>query len=87
MLKWKATIEEHAKISAIYDRAVKTCTMNKMDFAMDIEATHSNGCPLDLDKLLNFPELDFWHDLNGIGEHLDRNTGELKDCFLLRCSR
>lgn len=53
---------------------------------MDLEACHSNGCQLDLNKLLNAPDSDFGHDIFGIRRHMDRSTGQLKDCFLPRCS-
>ena len=87
MLEWNATKKEREKISAIYDRAAKEIeSITKIDFSMDIEATHSNGCPLDLGKLLSAKDSDFFHDVYGIINCLDRNTGKLKDCFLPRCS-
>jgi hypothetical protein len=42
---------------------------------------------LDLNKLLNFSDLDFIHDVLGIKRHIDRNSGELGGCFLPRCAR
>lgn len=87
MVKWNATLEEREVLEAIYKRATKKNPgINKTNFTMDMEATHCNGCRLDLDKLLNFPDFDFWHDLHGIANHIDRHTGELKDCFLPRCA-
>lgn len=53
---------------------------------MDLEACHCTGCPLDLQKLLDAPDSDFGHDIFGIRRHMDRSTGELRDCFLPRCT-
>ena len=57
-----------------------------LDADMDVTACHANGCPLDLVKLLAAPRFDFIHDVGGIRQHLDRETGELRDCFLPRCA-
>ncbi len=82
-------------ILAIADRAVEAARRRsshpadrllKAEVMMDITATHANGCPLDLDKLLAAPDFDFAHDVFGIRRHLDRTTGELRDFFLPRCS-
>lgn len=57
------------------------------DFCMDLAATHANGMPLDLEKLLAFPDFDFSHDVFGIREHLDRSTGQLLHCFVPRSAK
>lgn len=54
---------------------------------MDLIATHANGRPLDFERLRDFPDGDFAHDVFGIRRHLNRETGELRDCFLPRCAR
>ncbi len=57
----------------------------RMELMMDIEACHSNGCPLDLVSLLEAArDLDFAHDVGGIYRHLDRRTGKLGGFFLPR---
>ena len=53
---------------------------------MDLEACHCNGNPLDLEGLLHAPDVDFFHDVNGIQYHIDRQTGELLSCFSPRSS-
>ncbi len=53
---------------------------------MDIECVHSS-CPLDLEKFLQFDEFNFIHDFGGIRRHLDRETQQLTDCFLPRCTQ
>ena len=56
----------------------------RMNLSMDLTACHCNGCPLDLQRLLKAPLGDFGHDINGITAHMDRNTGQLLDCFVPR---
>lgn len=62
-------------------------TRDLIQIDMDVTACHANGCPLDLEKLLNFPNFDFMHDIVGIRDHLNRQTGKLERCFLPRSSR
>lgn len=57
----------------------------KLELQMDITAAH-NKCRLNLAQLLKANEPDFAHDVFGIVRHLDRNTGELLDCFIPRCA-
>lgn len=57
---------------------------NRLNAVMDVTACHMNGCPLDLQKLLNFPDPDLLHDMMGICKHLDRTTGQLQNHFLPR---
>jgi len=90
MVEFKTTKEESALISKIADRAVEQGIATKkqrIDVIMDLEACHSNGCPLDLQKLLDFPNFDFNHDIGGINRHLDRENGKLKNCFCPRCAK
>lgn len=58
----------------------------RTEFRMDITAVHCNGCPLNLQKLLDFDDFNFLHDVYGISRHVNRETGELKDSFLPRCA-
>lgn len=55
------------------------CTLN-----MDLTACHCNGCPLDLQRLLEAPLSDFGHDIYGIRRHINRETGQIEGCFLPR---
>ena len=55
----------------------------KSTIMMDVSAAHIK-CPLDLKGLLDSEDVDFIHDVVGINRHVDRDTGELKDCFLPR---
>lgn len=92
-VKFSASLAEHAMIGEIVKRAhrifpeIFSAGRDGLDLRMDLDATHSNGCPLDLQKLLDAPEFDFIHDLGGIVRHLDRETGALKDHFWPRCAK
>jgi hypothetical protein len=59
----------------------------RLGVEMDLLATHANGCPLDFALMLEAEDFDFVHDINGIGRHLDRTTGELGGCFLPRTAK
>lgn len=61
--------------------------IDRMSLEMDLAACHSNGTPLDLEKLLAAPNFDFSHDVSGIRQHIDRRTGMLTGCFLPRCAK
>lgn len=52
---------------------------------MDLTATHANGNPLNLERMLSWKrDEDIIHDVMGINRHLDRATGQLRDHFLPR---
>lgn len=90
MVKFTATKPQMVLILKITDRVYKEVPEypdDKLSLTMDLEATHSNGCPMDFVKLLNAPSFDFIHDVGGIRRHLDRNTGALLDCFRPRCAK
>jgi Family of unknown function (DUF6874) len=52
---------------------------------MDLTACHANGCPMDFAKLLAAPDFDFIHDVAGIRRHINRETGQIENCFMPRC--
>lgn len=83
------TKEEMKLISKILDRGYPTMQghyKTKLDMIMDIEATHEN-CPLDLVKLLETDDSNFYHDIIGIHNNLNRKTKELENCFLPRFAK
>lgn len=92
-ISFKATKQEYELIGKIVDRA--EAMANEHGLAnfdaratdMDLTACHANGCPLDFQKLLEFDDSNFGHDVFGITRFIDRKTGELGDCFLPRCAR
>lgn len=57
-----------------------------IELSMDLTATHANGCPLDLPKMLTFDDFNLMHDVGGIRRHLDRKTGKLGGFFLPRAA-
>jgi hypothetical protein len=60
---------------------------DRLSLAMDLTATHANGCPMDFAKLLAADDFNFKHDIVGIVNHIDRRTGELTDHFFPRCAQ
>ncbi len=85
MIDWsKGTKAEIELSSDIAKRAVGLLGGKVMAFAMDIQACHTHGCCLKLVDLLKADNSNFLHDVIGINQHLDRDTGKLMDCFLPR---
>lgn len=54
---------------------------------MDLSAVNQNDCPLDFEKLLRADDFNFAHDICGIQNHINRNTGKLMHGFLPRCTK
>jgi hypothetical protein len=90
MVKFQASRAEMDAIIKITERAEKLARKAgvepplRMNMVMDIEAAHSNGCPLKLNELLAAEDFDFTHDVWGIMRHIDRDSGTLRDCFVPR---
>jgi len=89
MVNFNVTKADSAAIRKIAERAEHLgrdlgCPLDRLSVAMDITATHANGCPLRLDDLLAAPDFDFLHDVLEIGRHLDRRTGKLPEWFCPR---
>lgn len=88
-LKFNCTDTDYAIIQAIARRAVDLYVSFDMDppplvrLEMDLACVHLNGCPLKLQELLDSKTADFSHDIGGINNELDRETGSL-GCFLPR---
>ncbi len=86
MVSFDTTLEETRLISKIAQRA-GVSGADFLDLEMDLTACHANGCPLDLEGLLNAKDFDFLHDIMGIKSNLDRGTGQLLNQFLPRCAK
>jgi hypothetical protein len=84
-ISFKTTSSDAQLIGQIADRP---CTVwpegDRLNFEMDLTATHANGCPLKLAELLAADNFNFSHDIAGIYRHLDRTTGQLGGHFLPR---
>ena len=88
MVSFKISRDDARIVRQIVDRAMQLGVgVDGLTLEMDIAATHANGCPLNLYKFLHSKRFDFGHDIAGIQRHIDRNTGQLRDCFLPRCAR
>lgn len=80
------TEDERKDINAIVDRANKIAkaanhNLDRMSMVMDLMATHANGCPMDFAQLLAADDFNLAHDVFGIHRYLNRETGQLTDCF------
>lgn len=93
MINWHAvSASDEEKIVRIVERAYVVLYGRRFrrpiaPGVMDLVACHGSGCPLDLDRLLEASDFDLAHDVAGITRHIDRETGELRDCFLPRFTR
>lgn len=58
----------------------------RLDMIMDIEAAHED-CPLNLIKLLEADDSNFYHDIIGIYNNLNRQTKKLENCFVPRFAK
>jgi hypothetical protein len=85
------TIRETKQIIDIMLRAASLMNFerrgsSRLEVTMDLTACHLNGCPLDLEGLLSAKPSDVIHDVAGIIRHINRQTGQLEDCFCPRYS-
>ncbi len=80
--------EAHELIRKIVNRFRSSFPDIQFDaFSLSMDLTLCNARKhVDLARLLAFGLGDFAHDVSGILRHLDRETGELTDCFLPRCA-
>ncbi len=86
-VSFHASREDHQLIGKIADRFISIASGNepektdRLSLVMDLTACHANGCKLRLTDLLDADTTNFLHDVCGIRRHIDRETGELMDCF------
>lgn len=72
--------------SQICDRAIAGYPegyRDKLSMMMDVEFANED-IPMDLQKLLDFPYGDFFHDMNGIIQNLNRDTKKIENFFCPR---
>lgn len=87
MITWSTSKEDMIIIDKIVERALSIGVKRRgMDLEMDICAAHEN-CPLKLEELLAADNFNFLHDIYGIINNLNRETGELENCFLPRYAK
>lgn len=88
MKPFSTTRHEFDVIQKIIDRAAGMgFRPNRLASTMDIEAVHSNGCPMDLDRWLAADDFNFAHDWAGIARHVDRDICALDGIFTPRFAR
>ena len=81
----RSTDEDEVAVAAIVDAVAQWMPQaDRITMHMDLIACHTHGCQLDLAKMIAANRSDLIHDIVGINRHLDRETGELRDCFLPR---
>jgi hypothetical protein len=84
---WEIAKPEFAILAQIADRALREFRYypdDKRTLVMDLMACHANGCPLDFKGLLEASLLDLSHDIYGIRQYIDRDSGKLRDFFTPR---
>lgn len=87
MVSFDVTKEEFQNIAKIADRAEELGIMERsqrMTVMIDLQACHANDCKIDFERLLDAEPYDFSHDVVGISNHINRDTGKLENCFLPR---
>lgn len=89
VVSFERTKEENALITAVVLRAADSLGLakNHWDLHMDLCAAHANGCPIDFQKLLDADDATFGHDVLGVRKYINRQTGELEECFVPRCAK
>ncbi len=89
MLNWTLSKDDQQVVREIAARAmVAFAHLNRplQDWVMDVTACHNHAHRLRLSDLAGADAFTFAHDLGGIYRHLDRETGQLRDCFVPRCA-
>jgi hypothetical protein len=89
-IRWDASRKDIDLIHAIGKRVFRELEGypdDRVTLDMDLTACHCNGCPINFQKLLDAPAFDFAHDIYGIRRHINRETGQLENCFVPRCAK
>lgn len=82
--------EDIERIARIAERGVTILAeagviVKRLDVMMDLEYCHDD-IPLDFEKLADFGDGDFGHDISGIYWNFNRDTKKLENCFVPRCA-
>jgi hypothetical protein len=91
-VRFNANSTDLALIEGIVDRGMSIPWLaasyaSRMEMLMDVTAVHLNGNPLRLKDMLGADDFNFAHDMSGICNCLDRETGQLMNNFSPRFSR
>ena len=75
-------LSELEKINQCIDRYIAICgslPQSRMNMHLDLHYSRVNT-----ERLLQFPDSDFMHDMNGIIDNMDRQNCRLANCFFPR---
>ncbi len=88
VVDWSISREDFHLLLQVADRVLTELTAypdDRRTLIMDLNACHSNGCPLDFQGLLEAGKYEFSHDIYGIRKAISRDTGKLtEDVFMPR---
>ncbi len=92
MVEFSASLGQAVKAAERYETMADTKAdrrYKRINLIMDLTAADGvNGnSHLDWDRLLAADDFNFMHDLSGICRHMNRETGELGNCFVPRFTR
>lgn len=87
-INWAITREDMGLLVQVAERVERDLNLypdDRRTLVMDLNACHSNGCPLDFAGLLAARLTEFSYDIYGIRKAIDRTTGMLtEDVFMPR---
>lgn len=93
-IDWSKNSEEDQQLC--YEIAKRACELlrtyakgehaDTQSLVMDVEAANI-VCPMRLEELLEADDENFAHDVFGIERHINRETGQLDNCFLPRFAK
>lgn len=86
MINWKTNDKDFDLLVLLARRASSELHFDYRTTLMDVQACYGNGNSLDLASLVKAAPGDFAHDVAGIWQNIDRETGKLLNCFAPRYS-
>lgn len=90
-VSFDCTPADRKLIDACIDRADQLGLLDgwydRLTATMDLVACNANGCPMDFQRLLDADDFNFMHDITGIANTMDRDTGKLARLFLPRMAK
>jgi hypothetical protein len=84
---WAVSPKDYDMLVQVAERAKRELMGypdSKRTLIMALINCHAKGCPLDFKGLLEAPVLAFSHDIYGIRNHINNDTGKLQSCFAPR---
>ncbi len=78
---------KHEDVKFVVQIAERANDMLELGVLETMLVLETVNCEIDYPRLLGADPFNFAHDIGGIYRHLDRDTGELKDCFWPRFAK